>query len=310
MKTNRIHILLASIVLLMSACANVPKTTSQLEQAHSDYVQAQADPRVASYAGAEMQAASDAIARADAAASGRESLTTIDNLAYTAKQKIALAVEVASKKSSEADIAKSAAMRDQIRLEQRTEEANQARMKAQDADRQAQAARDAAALATQQKNIAQANESDAQRLASEALIHNQQLEAQLAELAAKKTERGLVITLGDVLFGTDVATLHANGMRMTQRLATVLLQNPSRTVVVEGYTDSTGSVRHNQELSERRAMSVRNALVDLGVARERITDRGLGESNPVVPNDTAQNRQLNRRVEIILSDERGLISSR
>ncbi len=310
MKTSRIHILLASVVLVVSACANSPKTTSLLEQAHSDYVQAQADPRVANYASAEMLAASDAIARADAAASGRESLNTIDNLAYLAEQKIAIAMQVASKKSSEADIAKSATERDKIRLEQRTVEANQARMKANDAERQAQAARDAAALATQQKNIAQANESDAQRLAAEATAHNLQLEAQLAELAAKKTERGLVITLGDVLFGTDVATLNANGMRMTQRLATVLLQNPARRVVVEGYTDSTGSSGHNQELSERRAMSVRNALVELGVARERIIDRGLGEFHPVAPNDTAQNRQLNRRVEIILSDERGLISAR
>ncbi len=310
MKTSRINTLLACVVLLLSACASSPKSTSQLELARSDYVQAQADPKVARYAGPEMQAASDALARADAAANGRESLNTIDNLAYLAQQKIALAREVGGKKASEADSAKAAVVRDQIRLDQRTAEANQARVKADDAERQAQAARDAAAVATQQKNIAQANESDAQRLAAEATAHNLQLEAQLAELAARKTERGLVITLGDVLFGTDLATLNANGMRMTQRLANVLLQNPARRVMVEGNTDSTGSSGHNQELSERRAMSVRNALVDLGVARERITDRGLGETNPVAPNDTAQNRQLNRRVEIILSDERGLISSR
>ena len=310
MKTSRLHIALASAVLLISACASSPKSTAELDQAHSAYMQAQADPKTATYAGAEMQLASDALARADAAASGRESLDTIDKLAYLAKQKIALARQVAIKKSAEADIANAATVRDQIRLNQRTLEANQARMKADDAERQAQAARDAAALATQQKNMAQANEADAQRLAAEAIAHNQQLEAQLADLAVKKTERGLVITLGDVLFGTDVATLNANGMRMAQRLATVLQQNPARRVVVEGYTDSTGSSAHNKELSERRAMSVRTALVDMGVARDRIEDRGLGESNPVAPNDTAQNRQLNRRVEIILSDERGLVSAR
>jgi len=311
MKTDCIKFIVASAVLLLSACASAPVSTSLLEQARSDYAQAQADPQVATYAAAQMQVAGEALARAESAASGRESLETVDNLAYLAKQKIALTREVASKKSSEADIAAAAAVRDRVRLEQRTAEANQARLKAQDAERSAQAARDAAALATEQKNIAQANAMEAQRIAAETAAHNQQLEAQLeAELAAKKTDRGLVITLGDVLFGTDIAALNANGMRLVQRLATVLLQNPARTVIVEGYTDSTGTARHNQELSERRAMSVRNALVDLGVGRERVTDRGFGASSPVAPNDTAENRQLNRRVEIILPDERGRVSAR
>ena len=183
-------------------------------------------------------------------------------------------------------------------------------MKAEDAERAAQAARDAAAAATQQKNQAQANESEAQRLAAEALARNQQLEAQLAEMAAKKTERGLIITLGDVLFSVDQARLNAEGVRMVQRLATVLQQNPKRSVLVEGFTDSTGSTQHNQDLSERRSMAVRDALLELGVPRGQIAVRGYGEAYPVAPNDTAQNRQLNRRVEIVLSDERGVITPR
>ena len=310
MKTNRIYILLASTVLLLSACASSPKTTSLLEQVRMDYAQAQSNPKVATYAALEMQAATDALAKANTAAKERESLETVDKLAYLTKQKIALANEVASRKSSEAEIASAAAIRDQVRLDQRTQEANQARMKAEDAERAAQAARDAAAAATQQKNQAQANASEAQRLAAEAMARNQQLEAQLAELAAKKTERGLVITLGDVLFAVDQARLNAEGTRMVQRLATVLQQNPKRTVLVEGYTDSTGSTQHNQELSERRATAVRDALQDLGVARTQVAVRGYGESYPVAPNDTASNRQLNRRVEIVLSDERGVITPR
>jgi outer membrane protein OmpA-like peptidoglycan-associated protein len=310
MKTNRIYILLAATVVLLSACASGPKTTSLLEQVRVDYAQAQGNPKVATYAALEMQAATEALAKAEAAAKGRESLETVDKLAYLTKQKIALTNEVASRKSSEADIAGSAAIRDQVRLDQRTQEANQARMKAEDAERAAQAARDAAAAATQQKNIAQAKESDAQRLAAEALARNQQLEAQLAELAAKKTERGLIITLGDVLFAVDQARLNADGVRMVQRLALVLQQNPKRVVLVEGFTDSTGSTQHNQELSERRSMVVRDALLELGVARTQIAVRGYGEAYPVAPNDTAMNRQLNRRVEIVLSDERGVISAR
>ena len=226
------------------------------------------------------------------------------------KQKIALANEVASRKSSEAEIANAKAVRDKVVLDQRTAEANQARMKAEDAQRAAQAALTAAAVATQQKNVAQANESEAQRLAAEAIARNQQLEAQLSELAAKKTERGLIITLGDVLFSVDQARLNADGQSMVQRLATVMQQNPKRSVLIEGFTDSTGSSTYNQELSERRAMAVRDALLSAGVERSQIAVRGYGESYPVAGNDTAMNRQLNRRVEIVLSDERGVIAPR
>ncbi len=309
-KISYLPILLASTVLLISACASSPKSTSLLDQVHADYVQAQNNPKVATYAAVEMQLATEALAKADAAAKSRESLETVDKLAYLTKQKIALATEVASRKSSEADIAGAAAVRDQVRLDQRTQEANQARMKAEEAERSAQAARNAAAMATQQKNLAQASESEAQRLAAEANARNQQLEAQLADLSAKKTERGLIITLGDVLFSVDQAKLNADGVRMVQRLATVLQQNPKRAVLIEGFTDSTGSIQHNQELSERRAMAVRDALVDLGSPRAQIAIRGYGQSFPAAPNDTALNRQLNRRVEIVLSDERGVIAPR
>jgi outer membrane protein OmpA-like peptidoglycan-associated protein len=310
MKTNRIHILLASAVLLLSACASSPKTTSLLDQVHAEYSRAQANPKVATYAALEMQSATEALGKADAAANSRESLETVDKLAYLTKQKIALANEVANRKASEAEIANASATRDQVRLDQRTQEADQARMKAQDAERSAQAARDSAAAATQQKNMAQASEADAQRMAAEANARNQQLESQLAELSAKKTERGLVITLGDVLFSVDQARLNADGVRMVQRLATVMQQNPKRAVLVEGFTDSTGTSAHNQELSERRSMAVRDALLELGVARSQIAVRGYGPAYPVAPNDTAMNRQLNRRVEIVLSDDRGVIAPR
>lgn len=310
MKKSYLQILLAGAVLTLSACASSPRTTSLLEQVRADYAQAQRNPKVSTYAPLEMQSASEALAKAEAAAKERESLETVDKLAYLTKQKIALANEVASRKSSEADIAGSAAVRDQVRLDQRTQEVNQARMKAQESERAAQAARDAAATATQQKNVAQANEAEAQRLAAEARAKNQQLEAQLSELAAKKTERGLIITLGDVLFSVDQARLNADGVSMVQRLATVLQQNPKRVVLVEGFTDSTGSSQHNQDLSERRSMAVRDALLELGVARTQISVRGYGEAHPVAPNDSATNRQLNRRVEIVLSDERGVVTAR
>ncbi|PXW91222.1 outer membrane protein OmpA-like peptidoglycan-associated protein [Nitrosomonas sp. Nm84] len=133
---------------------------------------------------------------------------------------------------------------------------------------------------------------------------------QLEELKAKKTDRGLVITLQDVLFRTNMAQLEVNGLRTVHKLADFLKQYPERTVLIEGHTDSTGSDSYNQGLSERRAHAVRMALLDSGISSNRIAAKGYGESFPVASNDTAENRQLNRRVEIILSNENGVVSPR
>jgi len=113
-----------------------------------------------------------------------------------------------------------------------------------------------------------------------------------------------------VLFATDVATLNPQGQQAARRLAEVLQQNPGRNVSIEGFTDSTGSAEYNQALSERRADAVSAELALRGIARERIVAHGYGESHPVAANDTAGNRQLNRRVEIVLSDDNGKVGGR
>ncbi|SFE12029.1 OmpA family protein [Nitrosomonas sp. Nm166] len=133
---------------------------------------------------------------------------------------------------------------------------------------------------------------------------------QLEELKAKKTERGLVITLSDILFRTNMAQLETGGMRTVQKLADFLKQYPQRTVLIEGHTDSTGSHNYNQELSDRRAYAVQRALINNGVSSDRITSRGYGETFPVASNDTFEGRQLNRRVEVILSEDGGSVIPR
>lgn len=137
-----------------------------------------------------------------------------------------------------------------------------------------------------------------------------QLQSQLDELHAQSTDRGTVVTLGDVLFDTDQAQLKPGGVRVVQKLGDILIQNPQRRVVIEGFTDSTGSDSHNQALSERRAASVRDALFGMGIARDRIVARGYGKAYPVAGNDTEAGRQLNRRVEVIISDEQGVLQPR
>jgi outer membrane protein OmpA-like peptidoglycan-associated protein len=243
-------------------------------------------------------------------ANDRGSDEKIDNLAYLAKQKIALAQEVTQRKVAEADIVNAGKERDQLRLDARTNEANAAKLSAEQATLAAQQAQSDAATAQRTAQQSQLDAANAQRQTQEAQARNAQLEAQLAELAAKKTARGTVITLGDVLFGTDLSRLTADGMRSAQKLADVLQQNPQRNVLIEGFTDSTGAADYNQGLSERRASAVRTALLGMGVARERIDMRGYGEAFPVAANDSASNRQLNRRVEIVLSDDNGKVMAR
>ena len=296
MKKNYLTPVLLTMMVMVSACSTTPKTTSQLEQSRHDYAVAQSNPKVANFAALEMKQATEALGVANAAAQNRDDTQKIDQFAYVAGQKIALAQEVAKQKSAEADIASAGKERDQVRLDQRTNEANQA-------NRAAQVAQDDAARSQRNMLAAQQQTQDAQ-------AHAAQLEAQLNALAAKKTERGMVITLGDVLFGTDMSQLTPMGLQTARKLADVLQQNPERTVLIEGFTDSTGSADHNQQLSQRRATAVKTALLQMNVAAERIAMRGYGEAFPVAGNATAQDRQLNRRVEIIMSDASGKIPQR
>lgn len=279
--------LVLSLVLALSACSSTPVTTSTLDQARSDYTAAQ-NGSVAQYAPNEFKAATEALNAANTAASNREDLTKIDQLASLAKTKIATAQEVARTKQAEASLKGATQEREQVRLQARTAEAEAARRNAEQAQRDAEAAKARAEQATAATRDAQAQ--------------SQALAAQLAELQAKQTERGMVVTLGDVLFNTDQAVLTSGGMGTVQKLANILRDNPDRTVLVEGFTDSTGSTAHNLELSQRRAEAVRAALAQMGIERNRVETRGYGEAYPVAGNNTAGDRQLNRRVEIVLSE--------
>ncbi|QNA88558.1 OmpA family protein [Massilia sp. Dwa41.01b] len=278
----------ASAVLL-AACSTTPTTTPTLDQARADFVAANNNPQVSSYAPLEFKQASDALDKANAAAAKKESLEDIDRLAYVAKQKIATAQEVARTKAAEANIASASQERTTVQLEARTAEAERAKREAEQAQAAAMAAQQQAASAQDQARAM------AERTAK--------LEAILVELQAKQTERGMVVTIGDVLFATGKADLTANGMSTLRKLADVMAQNPERTVLVEGFTDNVGKSDYNQELSQRRADAVANALGSMGVARQRIATRAYGETFPVAANDTAANKQLNRRVEIVLSKD-------
>ncbi|HXA47001.1 MAG TPA: OmpA family protein [Burkholderiaceae bacterium] len=270
MRTLHTIFQLLIVAAMLAACASAPRQNAALDEARSQYNLAQSDPQVVSLAAIELQRAGDALGIANQAWEHRDKTAKVDELAHIAKEKIDVARNVAQQKAAEATIASAAKQRDQLIIDQRTKDADKATAAAREADNRAR-----------------------------------QLEAQLMELAAKKTDRGMVVTLNDVLFNTNKSELNPGGIRTVQKLADILTQNPDRTILVEGFTDSTGTAGYNLELSARRANAVRDALMGMGIASNRIVARGLGKEYPVAGNETASGRQLNRRVEIIFPNETG-----
>jgi outer membrane protein OmpA-like peptidoglycan-associated protein len=281
-----------------------------LEEARSDYRAAQNNPQTVNLAAGELKQAGDALNKANDAWSKRENSAEVDHLAYLAKQRVAIAQETAKQKVAEMSVTNANMARDQVRLAARTQEADTAQRSAAAAQRQAEESQRQSEASQRQSEASQRQSEASQQQAKDAETRASQLEAQLKDLNAKKTDRGMVITIGDVLFDTNKAQLKSGGMRSVEKLAGFFKQYPQRKALVEGFTDSTGSESTNQELSDRRANAVRAALVDMGVSSDRIATHGYGEAYPVAGNDSAGSRQLNRRVEIILSNDDGNIAPR
>jgi outer membrane protein OmpA-like peptidoglycan-associated protein len=219
-----------------------------------------------------LQDADQALQRAERVWADDHNTEEVQHLAFLTTQRVAIAEAVTEKKLAEARIQQANQERDQVLLAARTREAQGAKHEAEQAKQQAQVA------ATQA----------------------QQLQQELAALQAKQTDRGLVLTVGDVLFETGQADLRAGALRHLYPLVTFLQQYPDRQVMIEGYTDSVGSDAYNLDLSQRRADAVRNFLMHNGVKAAQVTTRGYGKTSPVASNDTATGRQQNRRVEVII----------
>ncbi|HDS1734560.1 OmpA family protein [Pseudomonas sp. BP8] len=135
------------------------------------------------------------------------------------------------------------------------------------------------------------------------------LEAQINALASEQSDRGLVMTLGDVLFDTGRADLKSSASRTVLKLVQFLQLNPRRVVRIEGYTDSTGAPEDNLKLSRDRAQAVADMLVDLGVDEKRIEVEGYGDQYPIEANASERGRAQNRRVEIVFSDDKGKLAA-
>jgi len=276
--------------VLLVACASAPKRMEQLEQARVDVQTLSQDPSAEQAASSELRAARGSLDQADAAMKKGDKEDAI-HYAYLASQQAQTGKSRVEEARAREQVAQGEADRTRVLLEARTTEA----------ERAAAQARAATAVAQAQTQQADAARQEAVAARAEA----ESMQQQLAELQAKQTERGMVLTLGDVLFDTNTATLKPGATVALERVAEFMKQNASTKVMIEGHTDSRGSDSYNMELSQRRAQAVGDALAFRGVDRGRVEAVGRGEGFPVATNDSGAGRQQNRRVEIVFSDESG-----
>jgi outer membrane protein OmpA-like peptidoglycan-associated protein len=260
-------------VLTLVSCASAPRQNPALEAARVQVAAAEADLNVVRYDPVDLQTARSDLALAQAAAS-RHKDAKVSQPAYLAAQTARLAQARAAAKADDARIAEERQEQDRIRQSAtRAREATMARAERDQAARQAQQARQAA-----------------------------QLQAEIEELKATKTDRGLMLTLGDVVFDSGRASLNPGANPQLDRLAGFLNEHPDRRVHIEGFTDNIGSDSYNQDLSERRAEAVKAALVNRGIDPGRVATEGHGKAYPVASNGDSGGRQLNRRVEVVIGN--------
>ena len=273
MKLSKQVVLSVAIAAILSACSTPPPRNEALETARTMVPQVEQSPR-AGVAAADISNARKSLEAANHLAEAKGKRADIEYEANNAVTSAQIANEKILTAQAKEEIANGTAQRQAVLMQARERESQRSADQAGEANRQADAS--------------------AQRVDS--------LEAELADLKVQKTERGLVLTLGDVLFDTGQATLKSSSYGTLDRLATALREKSARKVLIEGHTDNVGSDESNQGLSERRAQSVQSALMQRDVARSQVTALGKGENFPIASNDSADGRQSNRRVELIFTE--------
>lgn len=265
--------------LFLAGCASAPLSPPGSADVRSKLTRLQSDPNLADRAPAAIKEAEAAVRIAEEPLAKDDALGA--HRVYIADRKVEIAIARASTRYSEDQRAKLAEERAGARLDARTREADQAR--------------DDAATA-------RASAADSAQQAEE-------LQRQIDALQAETTDRGLVLTLGDVLFATARAELRADATNNLDKLVEFLNRYPDRKVEIEGHTDSVGTAEYNQGLSERRAESVKTYLVRQGIDSRRLVTAGMGEHQPVAGNDSEAGRRQNRRVMVIIENPPMAVSS-
>jgi outer membrane protein OmpA-like peptidoglycan-associated protein len=273
--------------ILLAACATAPKgPPAEIVRLDNELSRMRADPRIAPNAVEEISKAQAAV---DVMGSDGRRLKEpmFRHGIYIADRMVQTAESVGLARYAENRGKELGVERDRLLVDVRTQEADNAR----------RVANAALAEASDERRSADMARADAQSARDEL----ESMRTRLTELQTKQTERGLVVTLGDVLFEVDRAAIKPGATRALDQLAEALRSDPNASITIEGHTDSTGTPEHNMDLSTRRADSVRAYVVTRGVDPAKITSRGLGQDYPVASNATESGRQQNRRVEVIVN---------
>lgn len=285
--------------ILLASCAAQSVKDPGVVRARANLTELSSDPNLANRAPAAMHDAESAVAEAEQPQSDP---AVTAHLVYLADHKIQIARANAQTSYTEEQRKAISEQISKIQLDARTREADAAKRK----NGMLQAENDSAnrrSLDLQaQANSANMKNDQLQAQNDNADRKNADLQAQLLALEAKKTDRGMVLTLGDVLFSTGRSDLKPGGISKLDRLTAFLAQAPDRSVRIEGHTDNRGGQDLNQALSQRRADSVATYLTGHGIESARVTAVGEGYSSPIADNKTEAGRQANRRVEVIISN--------
>ncbi len=282
--------LAASLALALAACSSTPHQNDRLDAARVAVQRAATQSDMTGAARADVETAQRNLQRAETAQK-KGDRDDVDHYAYIAEQSAQAAINRHESVQLRKKVDDAEGERSKVLLEAREREAKLAEHKAETARAEVARVQD---LAEQQS--------------TELAARSRQLDvatAMIAELKAQKTDRGMVVTLGDVLFDTGSSVLKPGADRTLQQVASYLSSNPQARLLVEGHTDNVGEESFNQRLSQQRAESVTARLVSLGVEASRMTATGLGEGYPVTGNDIPAGRQQNRRVEVVFSDNSG-----
>jgi len=299
---NLVKTLVATTVasVLLAACAAAPLKPDGAAEARNKLTQLQSDPNLTNRAPLAVKEADAAVRAAEQPQADKEQGAY---LVYMADRKVEIARAQADTSLAEDQRAALGAQREKARLDARTREADVAEGKV--ASARAEGAEQKAAADQARDEAGAAN-----LAAASSQQQNAELQRQIDELHAKTTDRGLVVTLGDVLFASGKADVMSGAAGNLDRLAAFLNKYPDRTVAIEGYTDNVGSEQYNQGLSERRADSVKSYLAGQGIGLLRLSAAGKGESGAVADNSSASGRQQNRRVEVVISNSNPPAASR
>ncbi len=254
-------------ILLIAGCST--KTPQALESAMQSYNKVSNDKKIKEYAPVALYETQQSLEKAKKAAE-QDNEQELEHLAYITEQRAAIAQALAEGGEAKSRIDRLAEQREQIRLQVRQTQAERAEHKAQEA------------------------QSKAERL---------QEELAQAQAQVKETARGIVLTLGDVLFEFDKAALLPGARHNLEPLAEFLREHAKRQLIIEGHTDNVGSSEYNEKLSLRRAQAVREYLIGHGIDRNRMTTAGYGERYPVASNNSEAGRQQNRRVNVVILKE-------